>query len=122
MDEKQESILRHGIMSPYWAEYTNSLPWESESAEAKLYIAGTLHGFSHDFVFRIIAEQAQLHGDNFKNQGFFIWTEFFEKLKDKAGIEKELLDGLDRLEKLRAQNHLDEHEFQVAKRKLLGID
>jgi hypothetical protein len=121
MNEKKESILRHGIMSPYWSEYTDSLPWESESAEAKLYIAGTLHGFSHDFVLRIMTEQAQLHGTNFKNQGFFIWTEFFEKLMDKIGIEKELIDDLDRLAKLRAENHLDEHELQVAKRKLLGM-
>ncbi len=120
MNEKEENIFQHGIMSPYWEEYTVSLPWESESAETKLYVAGILSGFSHDFVLRIMAEQLALHTD-FKNMGFFVWTDFFEKLKLKTSdVEKSFIDELERLSKLRSENFLDEHEFQIAKRKLLG--
>lgn len=84
MNEKEADILEHGITSDYWEEYTQELAWEKESTQAKLYIAGTLSGFSHEFVLKVMLEQASIHGAHFKNLGFFIWKDFFSQLKSKT--------------------------------------
>lgn len=84
MDEKAESILKYGKYSPYWNEFAHSLPWGEDSSETQLYLAGTLNGFSNDHVLQIMEEQAFQHGNNFQNQGFFIWVEFFEREKEKG--------------------------------------
>ncbi len=89
MNEKVESILKYGTYSPHWREFASSLPWDEDSPETKLYLAGTLSGFSNDHVLQIMEEQAFQHGGNFKNQGFFIWLEFFEREK-KKGISNNL--------------------------------
>ena len=81
MNEKEKDILKHGKMSQYWEEYVDSLPWGNESAETKLYVAGILKGFSHETVLQVMNEQSNLHGSDFQNMGFFIWTEFFDNLK-----------------------------------------
>ncbi len=82
MDKKKIDILKHGKHSPYWEEYTKGLPWDNDSTETKFYVAGILSGFSHDFVLGKMIEQKKLH-DNFRDIGFFIWTEFFNKLRQE---------------------------------------
>jgi hypothetical protein len=93
-NDKKISILKNGIFSPYWEEFVRGLPWDKESAETKLYVAGVLCGFSHDFVLGKMVEQSQLHGDNFRNMGFFVWTEFFSDLLIKNGNMGVLLASL----------------------------
>lgn len=84
VDEKVRSILKQGKDSPYWEEFARGLPWDKESAETKLYLAGTLSGFSPDYVLRVVGEQAFKHGTNFQNQGFFMWVSFFDAEKRKG--------------------------------------
>ena len=83
-DNKKKDILSYGKYSRYWEEFVIGLPWDKESTETKFYVAGVLNGFSHDFVLRKMAEQSMLHGDNFRNMGFFMWIEFFSDLKQKS--------------------------------------
>lgn len=78
MDEKKESILKEGIFSPYWDEYARTLPWERESAETKLYLAGTLLGFPHEYALQVMREQSAKLGSNFRSMGFFFWKELFK--------------------------------------------
>ena len=84
MDNKKKDILKYGKYSQYWEEFVTGLPWDNESAETKLYVAGVLSGFSHDFVLQKMVEQSRSHGINFKNMGFFVWTDFFGDLQKKS--------------------------------------
>lgn len=84
MDKRVESILTYGKYSPYWKEFADSLPWGEDSAETQLYLAGTLSGFSHDYVLRILEEEVFRQGGHFNNLGFFYWLEFFDKEKRKG--------------------------------------
>ena len=80
-EHKRTSILKLGAYSPYWDEYVRGLPWDRDSAETKLYLASKLCGFAHDEVLRMLTQQSRKHGSNFRNQGFFIWKEFFQSMK-----------------------------------------
>ena len=90
MDEKKENILKEGIASQYWDEYARSLPWERESTETKVYLAGMLMGCSHDDVLQVMREQSAYLGKNFRSMGFFYWKEFFQNRRFDIGNARRL--------------------------------
>ena len=80
---KEKDVFENGKYSKYWDEVTRDLPWESNSAEASLYVIAKICGFAHSEILNLIKEQAGNRTKLDDNAGFFHWKEFLEEMRER---------------------------------------
>lgn len=91
--EKERDVFRYGKHSQYWEEFTRDLPWDSDSPEAKLYVAAKLYGYPHSEILNLIKQQTG-HGD----LGFFGWRDVLEEIREQAVEPQEPIEEFDVLQ------------------------